>query len=115
MNPARPKPGAFVARLDALADPEARAFDFRNGEALFSLIVVRRGDEIRAYENSCPHAGMPLERPDGRVSLDAATFMICAMHGASFRIDDGACVGGPANRPLTPFPIVVRDGAVVAA
>ena len=114
MNPARPAPGAVLIRLEALGDSEARALDFRAGEALFSLIVVRAGDLVRAYHNRCPHARMPLERPDGRVVIDAG-FLVCAAHGASFRIADGACAGGPANGPLTPFAIVVRDGDVVAA
>jgi nitrite reductase/ring-hydroxylating ferredoxin subunit len=97
-----------------LDDPDARAFDFRAGEALFSLLIVRRGDLVWAYENRCPHAGMPLDRPDGRAPIDG-DFLICAMHGASFRLVDGACVGGPATGSLTSFAVLVRDGAVVAA
>ena len=115
MNPARPAPGVVLIALAELGDPEARALDFRAGDALFSLIVVRAGDVVRAYDNRCPHARMPMERPDGRVVIDAGAFLVCAVHGASFRIADGVCAGGPANGPLRPFAIVVRDGAVVAA
>lgn len=115
MNPARPAPGAILIALADLGDPEARAIDFRAGEALFSVIVARHGDIVRAYDNVCPHAYSPMERPDGRVVIDAGAFLVCSAHGASFRIGDGACVGGPANGPLTPFPVVVRDGVVFAA
>lgn len=115
MNPARPAPGIALIALAALDDPDARAVDFRCGEALFSLIVARRGDTVRAYENLCPHAGSPLERPDGRVVIDDGRYLVCSAHGASFAIADGACVGGPANGPLTPFPIFVRDGVAYAA
>ena len=115
MNPARPAPGALLIALAELGDPEARVLDFRAGEALFSLIVVRVGDVVRAYGNRCPHARMPLERPDGQVVIDTGAFLVCSAHGASFRIADGACAGGPANGPLTPFAIVVRDGVVIAA
>ena len=115
MNPARPRPGDVIVQLDALGDAEARAIDFRAGDALFSLIVVRRGDLVRAYENVCPHAAQPLDRPDGRVAIDAGGFLVCAMHGASFHIASGACASGPADAPLTPFAIVVTGGAVVAA
>jgi nitrite reductase/ring-hydroxylating ferredoxin subunit len=114
VNPARPAPGARLVRLDALAEAEARAIDFRAGEALFSLIVVRRGADVRAYENVCPHLRMPLERPDGRVVQDGA-FLVCAMHGASFAWDTGACAGGPATGALTPFPVALADGWLVAA
>lgn len=115
MNPARPQPGDFILALDGLGDPEARAVDFRAGEALFSLIVARRGGDVCAYENRCPHAAMPLDRPDGRVIIDAGGFLVCAMHGASFDLATGACAGGPADAPLTPFAIAVRDGAIFAA
>lgn len=101
-------------QLETLGDPEARAIDFRVGEALFSVVVVRRGDLVRAYENVCPHAAQPLDRPDGRVVIDAGGFLVCAMHGASFHADSGACAGGPANGPLTSFAVVVLNGAVVA-
>jgi nitrite reductase/ring-hydroxylating ferredoxin subunit len=112
---ARPAAGAVLVRLGDLADGEARAIDFREGEALFAVIVVRRGDAALAYENVCPHLQMPLERPDGRVVVDPGGHLVCAMHGASFRVADGACMGGPARRALTPFAVAVRDGVVVAA
>lgn len=102
-------------RLDALGALEAKAVDFRAGDALFSIIVARRDDLVVAYENDCPHARSPLERPDGRVPIAERCFLICTAHGASFRIEDGVCAGGPADRGLTPFPVLVRDGAVIAA
>jgi len=83
--------------LSDLGDPEARAVDFRSGEALFSLVVVRRGEKVVAYENDCPHARQPMERPDGRVVLIERRYLVCSAHGASFRIEDGHCVGGPAK------------------
>lgn len=115
MNPARPKPGTFLIALEALGDPEARAVDFREGEALFSVIVARRGDLVTAYENECPHARAPLERPDGRVPLVQGRFLVCTAHGASFRLEDGICAGGPAKSGLIPFRVEVRAGAVFAA
>ena len=115
MNPARPAPGSALLALAEMADPDARAVDFRSGDALYSLVVARRGDMVRAYENVCPHARSPLERPDGRVVIDEGGYLVCSAHGASFSIADGGCVGGPASGPLTPFAIVVRDGVVYAA
>ena len=115
MNPARPAPGAPLLRIADLADPEARAVDFRHGEALFSLVVVRRGDLIVAYENDCPHARQPMERPDGRVVMLERKYLVCSAHGASFRMEDGACVGGPAKGGLTPFLIETRNGVIYAA
>lgn len=115
MNPARPAAGARLFDLTDLDDGEGRAFDFRVGDALFSLIAVRAGVRVIAYENDCPHARQPLERFDGRVVVMERRYLVCSAHGASFRIADGVCVGGPAKGGLTPFPVELRDGAVFAA
>lgn len=115
VNPARPASGALLLRIADLGETEARAVDFRQGEALFSLVVVRRGDLVVAYENDCPHARQPMERPDGRVVMLERRYLVCSAHGASFRIEDGVCVGGPARSGLTPFPVEIRNGALYAA
>ena len=84
----------------------------------FSAVAVRRvrrGDLVVAYENDCPHARQPMERPDGRVVMLERKYLVCSAHGASFRIEDGACAGGPAKGGLTPFPVETRDGAIYAA
>ena len=108
-NPARPPPGTLIARLHELNDGEARAFDFRAGAALFSLILARQGEQVWAFENVCPHAGHPLERLDGTVMFQAARYLVCASHGASFAVRDGACVGGPcAGKALTRVEIAVE-------
>lgn len=113
-NPARPPAGTFVARIADLPEAGARAFDFRQGAALFSLILARRGEAVFAYENICPHAGYPLERPDGRVVVQSGRFLVCTAHGASFKLDTGACAGGPcdADEGLTPIALVVANGEV---
>ncbi len=112
-NPARPGAGALLARLEDLPDPGAVAVEFAAGEARFSLILARRGGEVFAYENRCPHAEMPLDRPDGRVAVAAGRFLICAMHGASFALETGACVGGPgAGAGLIPAPLDVKGGEI---
>lgn len=115
--PARPAPGARLLALHALPDPGAIVLDFSGGPegaARFSILVARQGAMVRAYHNLCPHARFPLERFDGAVLMDEGRFLICAAHGASFRLEDGVCAGGPAKAGLTPFPIVVRDGIIWA-
>jgi nitrite reductase/ring-hydroxylating ferredoxin subunit len=112
-NPARPTSGAPLIALDELKKHSATVLDFREGDALFSLIVARGEDDVYGYENVCPHTGAPLERPDGCVVMQQNKFLICAMHGASFHIKDGVCAGGPAlGMALTPAPLVVEGGVV---
>lgn len=111
-----PPPGTVVTPLADLPDGVAIAVDVTIESQRWSVIVVRRGAEVRAFDNRCPHAGMPLDRLDGRVTLDPAGFLVCAAHLASFRVEDGAYAGGPKGpgaRGLTPAPILVRDGLVV--
>lgn len=112
-NLARPISGARLVPFATLPDPGALAVDFSVEEQRFSLILVRRGALVRGFENRCPHARLPMDRPDGRVAIEDGRFLICAMHGASFDLENGACVGGPATRGLTAFPVGVDDDWVV--
>jgi nitrite reductase/ring-hydroxylating ferredoxin subunit len=114
MNPARPAPGAVLARLADLPDPGAAALTFHVAGAYFSILLARRGARVLAYENRCPHAGYPLQRADGRVLVQEGRYLVCGAHGASFMLDTGACAGGPCNgEPLAPLAIELCDGAVV--
>lgn len=65
------------------------------GESL-SLILRRRGDDIRAWLNVCPHAGRRLDWAPGRFLLDKG-HLVCAAHGASFELEHGLCISGPCR------------------
>ncbi|MHA1597245.1 MAG: Rieske (2Fe-2S) protein [Alphaproteobacteria bacterium] len=78
-----------------------------------SYIVIRRGDAVIVYINSCPHIGTPLDFQPGKFLNPDKTHILCSSHGALFRIEDGLCVSGPCpDQSLTPVPVHVRDGAV---
>lgn len=108
--------GVRLAALDAIADGAARNFVLQMRGGRFHGFVVRRGEAVHGYVDRCPHAGLPLAQElDAYLSRDGALIQ-CSWHGALFRIDDGACVGGPcAGARLTPWPVAVLDGAVVTA
>lgn len=66
-------------------------------------IVVRVGDELRAYENRCLHQDSRLEGAwvrDGVVS--------CPLHFWRYRVDDGTHLGG--RRALLRYPVEIVDG-----
>jgi nitrite reductase/ring-hydroxylating ferredoxin subunit len=111
-----PAPGLRLCALSDLADPGAKGFEFRQGEALFSGFLVRKGDSVFGYHDRCPHAGWPLSISPDRYLTQAGDLILCAGHGALFRVEDGLCLGGPcAGRRLAPWPVRVEAGTVVAA
>lgn len=106
---------ARLRRLGPLTDiPEGGARGYPPEAGAFTgLFVVRHGDAARAYVNSCPHLGVPLDwRPDRFLTADGARIM-CATHGAEFRIDDGECVHGPClGDRLEAVMIEIKDGVM---
>jgi len=77
------------------------------------LFAVRRGDRVFVYVNSCPHIGVPLDfAPDRFLSTDGS-HILCATHGARFRIEDGECFGGPCvGDVLEAVPARIVDGMI---
>lgn len=108
--------GVRLCTLDAIAPGAARNFVLQIGAAYFHGFVVRRGDEVFGYVDRCPHQGLPLtQKLDDYLTPDGS-LIACAWHGALFRIEDGACVGGPcAGARLAPWPVTVEDGFVKTA
>ncbi|UII69124.1 FAD-dependent oxidoreductase [Pseudomonas sp. HN11] len=93
----------IVARLINL--PENRGV--RVETAAHPLLLVRTGDQVRAFQADCPHAGAPLEEGvicQGRI--------VCPWHKAAFAVDSGAVCEPPALAGLTQYPVQVHDGVV---
>ena len=108
--------GQPLCRLIDLDDPGSAGFVLRRGDTAVPLLVVRRGGRVQGYVNSCPHIGAPLDWTSGQFLNREKSHILCAMHGALFRLDDGLCVGGPcAGKALTAYPLVLTDGVVLAA
>lgn len=105
-----------LCALHELADPGARAFTAGRGDWPLRGLVVRRGAEVHAYANRCPHAGHPLNlRPHEFLTPDG-TLLLCHSHGALFEIASGRCVAGPCpGASLRRIPIEVRAGYVLLA
>ncbi|MGD8378286.1 MAG: Rieske (2Fe-2S) protein [Gammaproteobacteria bacterium] len=102
-----------ICALDDLADPGARGFRLADNEPEDEYFLVRRGGEVHAYQNLCPHAGSALNwGPDEFLSLDGQ-LILCSMHGAIFDIAGGGCLGGPCHgQSLTSLRCEVQDGQV---
>ncbi|CAN5116599.1 Rieske (2Fe-2S) protein [soil metagenome] len=59
-----------------------------------AIIIHREGDRVSAWRNVCPHQGRRLDYAPGKFLIDRGN-LVCAAHGASFRLSDGRCVAGP--------------------
>ncbi len=104
----------ILCPLDAIPDPGAKEFRATVDGEKRRVFVVRKGAEVFGYVNSCPHVGAPLNLEDDKFLDLFQTSILCANHFALFHIESGACTRGPCNgRSLQPFPVEVRDGAVV--
>ena len=112
----RPPAGVQLCSLKDLGDPGAKGFEFRNGDALFQGFLVRKGAAVFGYRDSCPHAGSPLAFTADKYLTREGDLILCAAHGALFRIEDGVCIGGPCGgRKLLSWPVVVEGGVVRTA
>jgi len=106
-----------LCRLDEVPDGGARGFPLDAADdASPKVIVVRRGRAAWVYRNRCPHRGTPLDWVPDRFLDVGGEHLICATHGAVFRIEDGLCLAGPcAGDALVAVAATVADGEVVLA
>jgi nitrite reductase/ring-hydroxylating ferredoxin subunit len=108
-----PSTSRALCRVEEIPDGGAKGFPPAPG-GFVGLFAVRRGDEVRVYVNSCPHIGVPLDWvPDRFLSQDGGR-IVCAMHGAEFRIADGICIAGPClGDRLEAVMIAIEDGVLL--
>jgi nitrite reductase/ring-hydroxylating ferredoxin subunit len=105
-----------ICALSELEDPGAREFTMGRGDWPLRGFVVRRGIEIRAYVNHCPHAGHALNlRPHAFLAPDAPLIQ-CSSHGALFEIESGLCLAGPCpGARLRAIRLRIERGYVLVA
>src|SRR5262249_18041844 len=74
-----------------------------------NLVVIRSGDRVFAYHDTCPHAFWPLSQG----TLHSATIE-CPGHGWEFDIETGRCLNA-SSYCLTPVPLTVVENTVQIA
>lgn len=104
----------LLCRLDDLAEGQSKGFAISSDARYADIVVVRTRTGIYAYRNRCPHTGAPMEWEPDRFLDFTGTAILCGIHGALFRIEDGYCVSGPcARQSLERVAVTVRDGWLV--
>ncbi len=83
-----------LCHRDEIPDGGAKGFDLGPGYEPREIFLLREGDAVFAYVNSCPHLGTPLEMVDDQFVNDDG-YILCSTHGALFEPTTGACIAGP--------------------
>jgi nitrite reductase/ring-hydroxylating ferredoxin subunit len=102
-----------LCHLDDLPDGGSRGFDpQRSGQD--TVLVVRRGQALFAYADSCPHHGTPMAwRKDAYLDASGER-IVCAAHGAQFEIHTGRCTLGPClGDTLSPVHLIVHESGEI--
>jgi nitrite reductase/ring-hydroxylating ferredoxin subunit len=101
-----------LCRLDEFPDGTSKSFPPAPG-GFTGLLAVRQGNTVHVYVNACPHIGTPLDWVPGRFLSADGSRIVCATHGAEFRITDGECLRGPCfGDRLEPVEAKIEDGTV---
>jgi toluene monooxygenase system ferredoxin subunit len=73
-----------------------------------AVLLIKLGDEIRAYDDRCPHQASSLSAGE----FDAAECrVICSAHQWEFDAISGKSVN-PTGERMTSFDVTVRDGKI---
>lgn len=106
-------PPRVLCRLEDIPDGGAKGFPGPPG-SFTGLFAIRRSARVFVYVNACPHIGTSLNLlPDRFLTRDGKR-IVCATHGAEFRIEDGFCFRGPCKgERLESVEAQIVDGAVL--
>jgi nitrite reductase/ring-hydroxylating ferredoxin subunit len=99
----------ILCSVSDLVDGESRGFELEG----LSLFIVKQGDQLSMFKNSCPHRGIRLEwQPDTFLDVEKQ-FIQCATHGALFTINSGECIAGPCpGERLEAIAFTIVDGMI---
>jgi len=102
-----------LCTVSDIPDGGAKGIDAAEGGVAEDLILLRRGSEVFAFVNRCPHQGTPLETFPDKFLDQTGEILICSTHGARFRVRDGFCVDGPCEgASLEAIAIRIENGTV---
>ncbi|HEX5079197.1 MAG TPA: Rieske (2Fe-2S) protein [Geminicoccaceae bacterium] len=102
--------GTVLGPLAALPDGEVTEVEVGRD----SLLLLRRGPDLRAFRNLCPHQWLPLTYRSPKILSADGRRLRCSNHGAEFSAEDGRPFHATLTCGLEPVPIQVdAEGQVV--
>jgi cytochrome b6-f complex iron-sulfur subunit len=100
--------GSSSSGLTALADvPDGGGLILDNPSG-GKILVVRTGNEVKAYNAACTHMGTTVDAPVDGIAT-------CPNHGSEFSTTDGSVKKGPATAALATVNVKVDGDQVVLA
>ena len=79
-----------------------------------SVLLLRRGADVRAWRNLCPHHWLPLTYRSAKILSADGTRLRCSNHGAEFSTEDGRPLADALPCGLEPVPVHIDpEGQVV--
>ena len=98
---------AMIPQLQADGGSVKFSYEGENGEESKVIIARLKGDDYRAYANSCTHGHREIEyKPDKNM-------LQCVSFGHSKFDLDGNVLGGPAKGPLTIYEVALEGNRLV--
>ena len=114
--PNAPEPGTALCTLAEIPQRGAREIVFGDGYDSFRVLVLRSAGGVRAYRNRCAHVHIPLNYEPDQFHVLENDVLMCAHHGAMYRIADGFCFDGPCEGAnLSRVGVSIRGNTVVLA
>ncbi|HEY6081748.1 MAG TPA: Rieske 2Fe-2S domain-containing protein [Polyangiaceae bacterium] len=105
---------ARVAGAAGLRHGQSQAFTFQRGSLPEEGFVLRWGDGLYCFANSCPHWSVDLDYGSGDFFDVALDRIVCKNHGALFHPQTGFCEWGPCTgHSLESFELSVEGDDVV--
>lgn len=105
----------LLCRLEDIPEGDSKGFAVDADSGYADILIVRTRRGVYAYRNRCPHTGAPMEWLPDQFLNSTGSLILCGIHGAQFRIEDGYCVLGPcARRSLERVALELREGWIVS-
>ncbi len=102
-----------VCRVEELQDGDFKSFNYNYDGYAYEGVVINYRNNLYAYLNICPHAGIPLDTSQEGLFNADGSYLICRKHWALFEPTTGKCVSGPCPiAPLLKFDIQEIEGVI---
>ena len=97
--PHAPATGTLLGHMDEVGDGQVLmrqvfAAEDSAQQHPFKLLLLRSGQQIKAYANRCAHFGVPLAARQEQLLFQPHTSISCNVHYARYRWSDGVCDKG---------------------